>query len=67
MSRLFGGTLVTSRRRREHRAGVGPVEPAEDPQRGGLAAPRRPEQRDQLAFSISRSRPASAVTSPKWR
>ena len=55
MSRSLGGTkMPLSDRRRSAspmtmRAGVGPLEPGEAAQRRGLAAARRPEQRDQLA------------------
>ena len=50
MSRLFGGHVGDVGVVDEHAAGVRAVEAAEDPQRGRLAAPRRPEQRDQLAL-----------------
>ena len=49
MSRLLAGTLLTSCAADRHRARRGLVEAGEDAQRGGLAAARRAEQRDQLA------------------
>ena len=47
--RLSGGSIVMSRSRRRIRPAVGQLEPADHPQRRGLAAARRPEEREELA------------------
>ena len=49
VSRRLAGTSVTSRPSISTRPVGRPVEPGEQPQRGGLAAARRAEQREQLA------------------
>ena len=49
MSRLLAGTWVRSRPATVIRPASASSSPAEQPQRGGLAAAGRPEQGDQLA------------------
>ena len=67
MSRLFGGTLVTSSPSTSTRPAVGIVEPAEDSQRCGLAAARGPEQRDQLTVPDLEVEAGERDDAPKWR
>ncbi len=49
----------------QHRTRIRLLEAGDDSQRRGLPAPRRPEQRDELAGAMSRSTPCRTVLLPK--